>query len=274
MLPSSASPIALSRNFLGMPNLSKKPLNEAILELRWDIPQPAQNPAGVLGAPASPYRLLVSRFFDRLSAEFPTYEALPASAVPDDMVQNVVQHRFRDKSGWPLVQIGPGLITYNETAKYDWAPFRDGAAKVVEHFYAAYPNPADLKISTVTLRYIDADSFDFTKSSVLEYLKKLKVDVTVPLDKVSQFGVSPNPEALSLRTGFTITKPKGKLALNTNVGQLEGKPAVVWETVVETAGADLPAMPQDFAKWAEEAHQVANTLFFAMIDGELREKFK
>jgi uncharacterized protein (TIGR04255 family) len=128
--------------------LTKKPLIEAICELRWG---PVQAIPGTATDPN--YKLLVGRFYDRIEKEYPIHEPLPAASVPDEMLSHVVQHRFRKSpQGWPCAQIGPGILTYNETADYDWVPFRDGAAWVVTKLFEAYPSPTKPVIGSLTLR--------------------------------------------------------------------------------------------------------------------------
>lgn len=109
--------------------LKSPPLVEVILEMRWRV-GPASQPdqtSGRRGAvsvvPAEmtvdpSYDLLVGRMFDRLSAIYPFHERLPSAMVPAEMVPFLVQHRFRRAQGsWPLVQVGPGIVTLNDTAK-------------------------------------------------------------------------------------------------------------------------------------------------------------
>jgi uncharacterized protein (TIGR04255 family) len=248
-------------------NLKNKPLNEAIIEVRWGN-------SGPIPASLDPnYKLLLGRFYERVLPEFPNHESLPTAALPDEMVANMVQHRFRHKDGWPLVQLGPGLMTYNETAKYDWKKnFRDGAVKSVNRLIDAYP--ADkLPVTSLTLRYIDLVEFDYGSASLSEFLEKLKISVKLPTKMFSQYGITENPEQFVLQTAFACGKPKGRLSLNVGTALKDDAKVVVWETAVETKGADLPKFPDDFETWATQAHDVANDLFFEMIEGELEARF-
>ena len=76
------------------------------------------------------YRLLLGRLFDRFQKDYPVHEQLPTASLPDDMVGQVVQHRFRvAKDDWPLVQVGPGVFTVNDTQHYTWTDFEQRAKK-------------------------------------------------------------------------------------------------------------------------------------------------
>lgn len=100
--------------------LKDKPLVEAILEISWALrgrpPGPQTDPH---------YKLLLGWLFDRVISDYPSYEQMLAANVPDELVDDVVQHRFRvSETGWPLVQIGPGVFSVNSTADYTWWDFR------------------------------------------------------------------------------------------------------------------------------------------------------
>src|SRR5947209_1729030 len=120
--------------------LVKKPLVEAILEVRWalETKQP--------GTQIDPqYKLLLGRFQERVRDRYPEYEQLPAAALPDELIPYNVQHRFRrNANGWPLVQLGPGLLTVNETETYDWTTFRPLTLEAFQKLFEAYPQPERL----------------------------------------------------------------------------------------------------------------------------------
>src|SRR5262249_46385506 len=103
------------------------------------------------------YKLLLGRLYDRLLAEYPEHEQLATASFPDELVGHVIQHRFRaTANGWPLIQLGPGILTINSTADYTWQDFRPRAVAAVRRLYEAHPRTTDLKLSAITLRYIDA----------------------------------------------------------------------------------------------------------------------
>ena len=44
--------------------------------------------------------------------------------MPDEFTPHIVHHRFRvSPDGWPLLQVGPGVFTVNDTANYRWTEF-------------------------------------------------------------------------------------------------------------------------------------------------------
>lgn len=251
-------------------DLKNKPLIEAILELKWAL-RAAQ--PGIASDPH--YRILIGRLFERVKNEYPAHEALPTSTVPDEMVQHIVQHRFRAQpNAWPLVQLGPGILTINETAGYTWPDFQRRCEEAVRAFVDAYPAPDDLQIDSLALRYIDAVPLDFTTESVFEFLgTKMKTIVKLPDSLFSGTDVTPNPSAFNWQASFEHQRPAGTVTLRFATGHREGQPVVVWETLVASTQAQAPQVPAGFPAWLTAAHDITDDWFFKLIEGELERRF-
>jgi uncharacterized protein (TIGR04255 family) len=152
-------------------DLQKKPLVEAILEIRWALETSAENTnTDFLIDPY--YRIMIGRLFDRVSTDYSEPVELPAATVPDEMSPYVVKHQFRKaKDAWPLIQIGPGILTLNDTENYTWVDFRQRSIKAYETLIAAYPRPEKLKIISMDLRYIDAIEFDYSQNNIYHFMR-------------------------------------------------------------------------------------------------------
>jgi uncharacterized protein (TIGR04255 family) len=250
--------------------LASKPLVEAILEARWAL-SAGQSP----GLEIDPhYRLVLGRMFDRLQTEYPVHEDLPTSMVPDALVAHAVQHRFRrDVEAWPLVQLGPGILTVNDTEAYRWSDFRSRSSAALAALYDAHPRPQELRLDRLMLRYIDAVPIA-DGDDVLAFLReKLKVSVTLPTELFSAGTVQPAPAHAILHASFACGSPKGTVTLRFSTGQHRGARAVIWETIFESVGAELPELPARFAQWLDGAHDLVDDWFFALIAGELEARF-
>ena len=128
--------------------LKHAPLVEAIFEARW------APPAGT--TVDSNYKLFVGRFFDRLLKKYPEPEDLPTASMPEAFVYGQVQQRFRaEKGGWPVVQVGPGVVTVNDTTRYSWENFQPRCSEVVDTVFEAYPKPENLHFIALQLRHIE-----------------------------------------------------------------------------------------------------------------------
>ncbi|TWT62998.1 TIGR04255 family protein [Rubinisphaera italica] len=251
--------------------LKNKPLVEAILEVRWSLQQKAP------GFATDPhYRLLLGRLFDRLNKEYPVHEQLETANIPDEMAGHTVQHRFRVAEGeWPLVQLGPGVFTVNDTAKYNWPDFRKRALEATQHLFESYPKVESLKVESLLLRYIDAIDLPSDDSDFCSYLRDmLKVSVELPPAFFGDTGVESSPVHFQLHQAFRCSTPPGSLQLRVAIGQKNESPALIWETIMQSSGEDVPKMLKEFELWLEDSHKLVNDWFFKMIDGELHRRFK
>ena len=85
-------------------------------------------------------------------------------------------------------------------------------------------------------------------------------------------GVDSRPETASWQATFECSKPKGRVHVSFATGQKEEKPAIFWQTMVQSDANDLPQMPDEFQKWFDAAHEINDNWFFKLIEGELEEK--
>ena len=250
--------------------LRNKPLVEAIFEMHWALQQKAP---GVALDPH--YRLLLSRLYDRLLTTYPEHEQLDAARLPEEMAGHAVQHRFRTaKDDWPLVQLGPGVLTVNDTHKYKWEDFCARLMDVQGKLYAAYPDPNELRVESLFLRYIDAVDLDYPSSSVFQFLQdKLKISISLPQNLFENTNVEALPQHFESRQMYRSTRPLGVINLRFATGQWSNEPALIWETTIQSAGPDLPKMPEGFEAWLDQAHTLVNDWFFKMIEGDLYRRF-
>ncbi|MCX7347190.1 MAG: TIGR04255 family protein [Alphaproteobacteria bacterium] len=235
--------------------LKKKPLVEAILEVRWAL---QKQPGDMQVDPH--YKFLLGRMFDRVLGEYPVPEELPQTVIPDEMSAYMVKQRFRvGANDWPLIQIGPGIMTVNDTAKYTWPDFRSRSIAAVAKLFDAYPKGGSLKITSLILWYIDAVEVDFTKLGVWDFMReKLKLSTSLPDTLFADGTVQRMPRHFHWEAAFDCAKPSGVISLRFVTREKEGKRSLVWETVVRSE-SDLPSLPDGFAGWIDAAHAVTSS---------------
>ena len=252
-------------------DLKNKPLIEAVLEVKWAVPDSAGKEL-----PADPnYRILLGRFSERVKEAYPFHVSLPTASVPDEMVAQLVQHQFRHEAkGWPLLQIGPGVLTANETSKYTWTRFQKQCEDAVRILYDSHPEPQELRFESLSLRYIDGFQFEFEADDVYSYLSKmLKTTVTLPRALFTDGRVNHRPSTLQWQTGFPCKSPKGAVVLRFASGLREGKSILALDTILTSSGSDLPSMPDGFGDWLRQAYELTEDWFFTLIEGDLLRKF-
>jgi uncharacterized protein (TIGR04255 family) len=253
--------------------LTKPPLIEAILEIRWKLNEVQQ---GLFVDPK--YKILVGRLYDRMAKEYPVIEPLPTASMPDEMVPYTVQHRFREKTGkWPLVQVGPGVVTLNDTEKYSWnRDFELRAHRLISTLFETYPDAEEsLKISAVQIRYINAIDFNFQNESILPFISdKLKIKLGFPAELFRDAPINPIPSGFNAAFSFPVTKPTGTLLLGFTNGKHNKNDALIWDIVLNSTESELPTLPSNFKEWLNSAHAVVENMFFTLIEGSLEDSFK
>jgi len=252
--------------------LRNKPLVEAIFELRWCLDQKAP------GIQVDPhYKLLIGRIFDRVSNEYSDHQQLPAATMPDEFAAYVVQHQFRKpEKGWPLIQLGPGIITLNDTEGYLWSDFKGRISKFLDVLFEVYPNSAEgLRPKGLLLRYIDAIDFEFDHDNVFDFIKDhLKTTIKAHEKLFENTGVDRLPLGFDLRFLFPSSRPRGSAHLRFARGKKNNKDALIWETQIQSLGKDVPGSREDIKSWVDDSHKLTHDWFFKMIEGELLERFR
>jgi uncharacterized protein (TIGR04255 family) len=192
--------------------------------------------------------------------------------MPDEMAPYIIQHRFRKKeNGWPLFQLGPGIVTLNETEGYDWPDFQKRLSDLLTQFFESYPNPKKIQIEELTLRYIDSTDFDYNKN-ILTYLKEnMGMDIIMPKSLFEGTPITDKPLALDFR--ITYPFPNGGATIRFARGTRHNKDVLISETVVNSQGKGVPQNPKDIIQWIVKSHDLTHVWFIKLYD-KLLERFK
>lgn len=255
-----------------IPPLLFPPVLEVIFELRWEL-EVIDQQQGRLRDPS--YPMMYGRLYDRLQKEYPVIEDLPTTQVHPEAHPYVVRHRLRkEQNGYPLMQIGPGVATFNESKGYGWTNFKSSALRLIESVIDLYPDQQfPLNFVKAELRYLNGIKFDFAKEKALPFLSdKLHMNVALP---EALFGdrCENDPHTVNLNLGYPLKKPLGHVALSANLGQLEGKTAYLTQTIIQSHGETLPSDVDGFETWLKEAHETAEHCFQVLYQGALMDKF-
>ncbi len=252
-------------NSMKAQNLSNKPLIEAIFEVRWGLEQDA---SGVRMDPN--YKLNVGRIYEELKHDYPKYEQLPTAGVPDDLVPYIVQHRFRKgENSWPLVQVGPGILTLNDTENYSWNDFKRRIEKVLTVLdkvnYTEY--------ESISLIYINAVDFNFAEKNVFNFLKEhFGIELRLPGQLFEDGKVTAQPTGLEFRVDYPTKEPSGIITLRIERGIAYNKESLIWMLSINANGNDVPHNKEEILNWVGKAHDLVENWFFMLLSDELRRR--
>jgi len=174
---------------------------------------------------------------------------------------------WKKENEWPVVQIGPGLLTVNDTEKnYEWDNYYDLILSTIDKLLDSYSN--QININRISLRYIDAVDLDFKSSNEkLEFINQnFKINLinnfSLEPAKLSRININQTytlPD--SSNVNFTISDGKSK----------NNKSAVVWQSQVLNSNVKST---EDIKTWLNMAHSITHDLFTKTIKDEFYEQFK
>lgn len=135
-----------------MKKLPFAPLQEVILEVKWDLTFDSQ-----IGAFTDPdFQFALGKFHSGISNRFPVVKRKVPPDVPVSLLNHQTIYQFwKGENVWPVVQLGPGVVSINDTEKnYQWkGTFYPLVKEITEILYQAYNS--ELNFSGYSLRYID-----------------------------------------------------------------------------------------------------------------------
>lgn len=254
------------------PILLHPPLVEAIFELRWELEGEPQS--GRLKDPS--YPMLYGRLYEQFKKEFPFTEDLPSVRAHPETAPYVPRHRFRkEKNGYPLVQMGPGILTVNEAVGYSWSGFKQTILRFVQAIQELYSHEVfPLNFIKSEIRYVNALRFDPSRENPLAFLaEKLHTKVQLDPQVFEQNQIEDRPTGVSLNLAYTLQKPISHLTISTNLGQIDQQPAYILQTLIQSFGETVPADADTFSSWLQEGHDVAENCFRSLCKGALMETF-
>ncbi|MBU6383498.1 MAG: TIGR04255 family protein [Verrucomicrobia bacterium] len=254
------------------PILLYPPIIEAIFELRWEIEGDPQSER--MRDPS--YPMMYGSLYERMKKDFPVIEDLPSVQAHPEATPYIPRHRMRkDRNAYPLIQVGPGIVTVNLSKGYAWDAFRSLILRIVESVIDLYPTHSiPLNFTKSELRFVNGIRFDLARENPISFLAdKLHMKLELDPEIFERNPIHDRPNAVGLNLSFVLDKPMGHLGIAANLGQFEGKPAFIQQTLIQSFGELAPADSASFTPWLEEAHDVAETCFQIFCKGELMEKF-
>lgn len=255
-------------------SLPNKPLVEAVFELHWHLEKKVDESEVDPG-----FRILLGRFFDKVKTSYPAVVDLPVAQIPEAMVPHVVRHQFRaSKDGWPLIQLGPGILSINETSNYRWETFRPMLEGGLNSLQASYPTEIyAFRPARIILRYINGISNESTGSqlSVIDFLRdQLHTRIEVEPALFETADEWRFPEIARLHLAYPLSKPKASGRLAFAFGGASDPSNLLLEISIDSAKNGVPDSVSGIMQWLDDAHRIVDKWFFGLVRGELLNRFE
>jgi len=250
-------------------DLLNKPLIEAMFELRWRFDaEPARS--------TTAFRVLFGKYYEKIHDIYPEVEDLPTSNVPEAMTPYIVRHRFRAASNqWPVIQVGPGIMTVNETAGYRWNVFRERIEGALQALFDSFPRElSPFEPLQTELRYVNMIQYDIANGRLTDFLAT-HLHTRVILDEKLFDGPhqAEKETALDLSIGSRLTKPRGIGLLSFATGESDKKTGILWQIIVRSHPSHTPKTYEEITQWTRDAHDVVDRWFFTLARGSLMDTF-
>jgi uncharacterized protein (TIGR04255 family) len=245
-------------------HLPKAPLAEALFEMKWGQEQEGD----------TRYPVIVGRLHALMKDQYKVITNLPVNQVPANLTMHFVRHQLRPAENvWPVVQIGPGVLTVNETKNYRWENFKPHVLNAISSLYQLSKEFGPLPLRSMLLRYINVFSLETVGRNSLEFLsRELKTNIKLP-KVLFEEGVDEHPLNTQFQIAFPSKKPLGIVQMQLGSGTSQNQPAFLWDLRFLSIDADLPRMPEDFSGWLEASHELIEKWFFSLSEGSLLNSF-
>ncbi|WP_309736183.1 TIGR04255 family protein [Chamaesiphon sp. OTE_75_metabat_556] len=260
--------------------LNKRPLIEAICEIRWEF----QNESSI----DNPNKQIsLANLLEKVQSSYPVYEAIsmplfPLPGISVSVMEGFPLHRFRVAiEQWPLVQVGVGIVTINETEKYTWENFSTRVMKVIQQVIESHSQKGKIKITSLVLKYVDALDLNIESQNIYDFLReKLNFGIAINPRLVSDRFLSDMPSDFNMSVSYNLKTSdllnfkilRGQKRDSQNIFAVEA--LILETTVISTKHIQSDSIEESAKEWLEEAHNITHDWFFTLVDGDLLETFK
>jgi uncharacterized protein (TIGR04255 family) len=247
----------------------KAPLVEVIAEIHWALKKLDTGPDTRIDPF---YDLFREQFLESAKESgFGHQQELIPQMVPIELVADQPHIRIRQKAeSWPLIQIGPGILTANIVPPYQgWQAFEPFLAESVARLFDAYPvAKKTLRIERLHLRYVDGFDESFGLDSYTDFAsEKLGIAGTLPTALLETHVLDKSKATFVVENRFQNKSPEGSLGnIKLSPGKVHGRDAAVLELRCESRFSDEKAREKatdiDFIMgWFAEAHKTLRGQF-------------
>ena len=234
-----------------MSKLPNAPLQEVIFEIRWELDVDEQTNQEL----DKGFDLAAGALHQILKNKFPeVLRKLPVDLPPQLYQYKPVFQYWRGKSMWPVIQLGPGILTVNEIDNnYDWKNgFFPLIQKTIEWVKEAYNET--LNFNFVSLKYIDS-----VRVSEYEFVKwDAFINKNLVFNFNNQFDPKGQLKSFSFNQVFEIENDSNLHLSISNGKSKKNEDLLIWQSAVITTDSE-PF--NDLINWITFAHNKTSKLF-------------
>lgn len=242
-----------------MSKLPKAPLVEVVFELKWDIKMKSD---------LDDFQYLYGDLYANLKNDFPNRERLTPLEIPFDALINIPVFRFKNKNnGYPLVQIGPGILSINTLNEfYVWEEFREEIHKLINILKEIYPKFHTIKINPALI-YLDFLKFDSHHTSGYDFINE-NLNISIHSNIINE--LNPKVKEININANYEVDDNNLSVRIN------EGKANNSEEGIVVQTRVNGNAQTYDnhtLKTWLESAHLLSSKAFKSLIKEDLYNTF-
>ena len=259
-----------------MSTLSKAPLIEAWVELRWGSVEKDGIPTNIAFS-SEDVDFFPGQFRQAaLDCGFTNVERVNPEIV--GFAHHIITYRFRKAPAvWPCYQIGVGTFTVNQINEgYGWGNFKPDVIDGLKVLDKGHPlGLSGLSRYGIELRYQDGFPFGEGQTPVqfLESNMQIKFGLPSKFIQFSQLG----SQFRGFKMGFNLdtTRPAGQLIIELCEGTINGQPSFIMTTIVRSAEENCPEWTiESISDWLESAHDIQKHAFDTLIDPVFARSFQ
>lgn len=243
-----------------MGKLQNAPLIEVIFEVKWDVN---------LKSDLIDFQYLHGDLYSSIKNKYPFRENLTPPEIPFEALKGLPVFRFREtNNSYPLIQIGPGVITINMlNDKYIWGNFQNTIHEVIDILNTIYPKIKTIKLKPA-LAYIDFVRIDKKLTNSIDFINQnLNININNNILTDTQTIVSD----INFTVNYKIKEDV--LSLNITDGQINNTTdGIILQTKV--IGANISNENNELKTWLENSHDLSSKTFKSIIKESLYNTFK
>jgi len=249
-----------------MAKLPNAPLQEVIFEVKWalDIKEETNQTYD------KGFDIAAGKISGIIQNQFPVVQRKLPEEIPNNFLnyQTVYQYKSGEQT-WPILQLGPGIFTVNDTDKnYDWnKTYFPLIKKSINWLEKAYTKKLNYRFAS--LKYIDTikvNDYNFTGDWKNFICDKLNVSFQ------NQFDIEAKMSDVQINQSFKLAD-QSQLQVSVSSGKTnkQNEPLLIWQIGIQK---QKMFEKKDLFEWLVRSHDISSDLFKKIVKPDFYDSFK